>query len=143
MKLLRILLLALLAFTLPVRGVMAAAMLCAPATQTSGPVHAHAGHDGHTGEASRAHMHVQQHEGGHHHAADHEADGPAAPTDDGAAAGADTCHLCSACCSTPPLAGNPPTLALAHALGTSAFPSLAAPAPDFVSEGPERPPRSI
>jgi len=65
--------------------------------------------------------------GGHHH--DH--------------AGVDKCNLCSSCCSTAPLllTFSPKVAALD---GSSVdFPLVQAPAPTFLSDGQERPPRSI
>jgi hypothetical protein len=117
----RVLLLALLAIMLPVRGVMAAAMLCAPtAADAAGvAVHAHAGGHGGAGHAPQ--------DGAHHH---------------DAASGPEACNLCTACCSVPPLAASPVALPLPQPLPATVFPAWSAPAPQFVSDGPERPPRS-
>ena len=101
---------------LPVRGVMAAAMLCPPtAGETSLASQVHA-------MSSSAGDHHQHHDG---------------------MAGQDTCKLCSACCSVPPLPSAAPAVPLPHAFAAAAFPALAAPAPSFLSDGQERPPRSI
>lgn len=159
----------LLAITLPVRGVMAAAMRCPPPamagaghavhgaasrTPAADPAdvsgaadaeaaHAPAGHG--AGAAHDRHAHAD-----HGHAsADPEQAGLHAPADPAPtaghhhddASGTDTCNHCSACCSMPPLAATAPSVALRHDLGLAAFPAVAAPAPDFVSGGPERPPR--
>ena len=124
MKLLRICLLVLLAILLPVRGAIAAAVPCAgighhaPAEAPAAHHHMHA--TGVVAAASTGH-------GTHHH--DH--------------AGNDKCNLCSSCCSTAPLLLT--FLPTVPALdGPSAdFPLLQAPAPTFLSDGQERPPRSI
>lgn len=128
MKILRIWLLVLLAILLPVRGAIAAALPCegighpAPA----GHAHTHMPHAmeaaGLAPEASAAGDHD-----GHHH--DH--------------AGADKCNLCSSCCSTAPLLVTfSPTVAALDGSGVD-FPLVQAPAPTFLSDGQERPPRSI
>jgi hypothetical protein len=128
-KILRVWLLLVLAVLVPVRGAVAAAMPCAQegVHQHAGrtAVHAH-GHalamddaDGHMHDA-RVPMH-------HHHGHD----------------GADKCNLCASCCSVTPM---PTTFAPAIAQldePAATFPVLRASAPTFVSEGLERPPRSI
>lgn len=126
MKSLRVWLLVLLAFALPVRGAMAAAMVCAPAA-----VHEHAvGFTGHAhGQAhhadSAAHAHAGQ---GHDATAGHDT--------------ADKCSACASCCAaTPPLVAG---FALAQAPpAATQFPEHRAPAAEFLSAGQERPPRSI
>lgn len=136
----RVLLLVLLAIMLPVRGVMAAAMLCPPsAGAASGEAHAHAGYA--TGASQHSHADAGSPDIGSHHAM--QADlGAAGHADDGAA-GPDTCNLCSACCSVPPLPSAAPAMSLLHEPAGADFPAYSAPAPSFLSGGPERPPRSI
>lgn len=133
MKNLRVWLLLLLAL-LPVRGAMAAAMLCsagsgglqgeppfaAPAHEVIEHAHDHASPD-------RAHDHSHDHA----HAADGARHAPA-----------DHCEMCSAFCSITPLVSELPPLPGPHMLATLAFPVLSAPAPSFFSDGQERPPRS-
>ena len=126
MKILRIWLLVLLAILLPVRGAIAAAAPCvemghhAPVEPARMHHHMHAS-EVETGAAASTGHAV------HHH--DH--------------AGADKCNLCSSCCSTAPLILTfAPTVAALD--GQSAdFPLVQAPAPTFLSDGQERPPRSI
>lgn len=126
----------LLAVMLPVRGVMAAAMLCPPQAGAAGDARAMPMFDDGAGgdPVQTAHDHGGAHHdagsasSGHHH--------------DGTA-GTDTCNLCSACCSVPPLPSAAPVVPLPHDTAATVFPSFAAPAPTFQSEGPERPPRSI
>jgi len=119
-KNLRIWLLVLLAILLPLRGAIAAAAPCVGTGHPAPVEHAQMHH----------HMEAAQIEIGHaHHHHDH--------------AGADKCNLCSSCCSTAPLILTfAPTVAALD--GQSAdFPLVQAPAPTFLSDGQERPPRSI
>jgi hypothetical protein len=120
-KSLRAWLLILLAFALPLRGAMAAAMLCAPA---AGHVHA-AAHSGHAhdhashGVEASAHAHAD-----HDHAA------------------GDKCSYCASCCSATAPASI--TFSLPSAAPVAAeFPDPPAPNAEFFSGGQERPPRSI
>lgn len=128
MKILRVWLLLLLAILLPLRGAIAAALPCAGI--------------GHPAPAEHAHLHLHHAmgaagtvaadatsigQGGHPH--DH--------------AGADKCNLCSSCCATAPLLLTfSPTVATLDDSSVE-FPRLRAPAPTFLSDGQERPPRSI
>jgi hypothetical protein len=132
-KLLRIWLLVLLAVLLPIRGAMAAAMACPPAGSVPlqqlvgahADGHAHGNHgDGHA-QAGHAH-------GGGDTAADH-----------AHAAGPDQCNMCSASCATPPVPSAAGGLASPLDLTSAPFPDLPAPAPTFLSDGQERPPRTI
>jgi len=127
-KSLRVWLLVLLAFALPIRGAMAAAMVCADgaghvqATTVTG----HAPHD-HAGHAAQATEHVHA---SHDHATGH-----------GHATG-DKCSVCASCCS----ATAPVTMgfSLPQAPPAAAdFPEQLAPRAEFFSGGQERPPRSI
>lgn len=127
LKLLRIALLLVLALLLPIRGAVAAAMLC-PAAGADVSV-----------EAPEPHHHAMADEGAdeapadagphHHHAAQ-----------DGAP---DKCNLCSACCSLSLLASSVPSVLPPLLVGTAGFPTLSVPAPTFLSDGQERPPRTL
>jgi hypothetical protein len=120
----------LLALLLPLRGAVAAAMLCPVGSPASQPnVHA-AQQLGHPGDE---HRHAQG--SGHVHADS----GPQDAHDHG---GADKCHLCSAFCSLTPLMSSAPRLPEPAVLAGVSFPDLSAPAPSFVSDGQERPPRT-
>lgn len=132
MRTVRVWLLLLLAVLLPLRGAVAAGMLCPVAgsgIQSELMAHAHpashrmmddsAGHD-------HAAMHHEHSSDGHH---DHGA--------------ADKCNMCSAFCSVTPLVSSLPTLFEPLDMAATSFPDLSAPAPTFVSGGQERPPRSI
>lgn len=129
MKSLRVWLLVLLALALPIRGAMAAAMLCAPA---SGHVHA-------TASAGHIHEHGSRGEAtGHQHAAaDHGQHGGQTGHDAN-----DKCSFCASCCSaTFPVAV---TFNMPQAPPAGAkFPEYRAQVTEFFSGGQERPPRSI
>ena len=130
-KVLRIWLLLLLAVLLPVRGAVAAAMLCPMGTASHEAVvdaaaqDPHAGHHGHDAGAGKH---------GHGHGHGHDQQGHATP---------DKCNLCSAYCSLTPLASEPPSLPERLEPTAVKFPDVSSPAPTFLSGGQERPPRSI
>jgi hypothetical protein len=134
-KTFRILVVLLLALLLPLRGAVAATMLCAT-----------------PGEASEvtAAQHEDEHgrHAGHHDPAmhaDHQAMAadPAPSHHDGQGAHADACNLCTSGCHATPLATAPPQLAQPRLTARLVFPALCVPAPAFQSDGQERPPRSI
>lgn len=129
MKLLRIWLLVLLATLIPVRGAVAAAMLCSAA-----------------GPGSQGELRVMDPRaaGGVHDAeaqAHHRHDGGAGH--DHKAAQKDKCNLCAASCALTPLLSEPAGISEPRDLADVPFPSITAPAPSFLSGGQERPPRSI
>ena len=77
------------------------------------------------------HQHQHDHAGAGHH-------------DEGKGHGAsDKCNMCSAYCSLTPLVSEVPTLLEPAELSAVKFPDLSSPAPTFLSDGQERPPRSI
>jgi hypothetical protein len=128
-KLLRILLLVLLAVLVPLRGAIAAAAVC-----PDGAPHFHS--------ASGKHMHMHGNSAGgmeHLHAiADVEPAHQAHVEHDSG--------KCSVCCASCTASANAPTFALTVVpleASSSKFPPLTAGVPAFVSEGQERPPRSI
>ena len=129
MKVLRIWLLVILAALLPIRGAMAVAMPCAlsgmdPHGETLYPDAA--GH-GHTVAANEPVSHD------HGDAALHDHD----------KACQDKCNLCSASCSATPLVATIAGVPELSDLASVSFPELSVPAPSFLSDGQERPPRSI
>lgn len=130
MKSVRVWLLLLLALLLPVRGAVAAAMLC-PIAGSGVQTEVHVSGEHATHEAMHEPMHEHEHDSSSAHAADH---------DHGKAA--DRCNLCSAFCSLTPLVGSVPTVAAPIELAATAFPDFSAPPPSFLSDGQERPPRS-
>ena len=141
-KLFRVWLLVLLAVLLPVRGAMAVAMACAPSgmpvsSQASlvashDDEHAHHGADAGHEHASVAHdQDSPDHSAGHHGPKDH------------GKSHSDKCNLCSASCSATPLVRDVAGVPELNDPASTVFPSLAAPAPSFLSDGQERPPRTI
>lgn len=138
MKPWRLWLLLLLAVLLPMRVAVAAAMLCPVAGSGFQAELAGSGHPvGHQAlDHARAHDHGDAHgdaaaDGGHRHAG-HDAH-----------AGSDKCDTCSALCSVTPLVSSAPTVAEPLEVPAVGFSEDAAPAPSFLSDGPERPPRTI
>jgi len=131
-KIVRLWFLLLLAVLLPIRGAVAAAMLC-PVGGAGMQVELRAAGPG-------AHHEM---DGSHDH---HEAADPAhagSEHRDGHDPGvADKCNMCSAFCSLTPLLSEPPRLPEPMALPSVKFPDLSTPAPSFVSDGQERPPRT-
>ncbi|MBL0726495.1 hypothetical protein [Piscinibacter sp. HJYY11] len=133
MKQLRFWLLVVLVALLPIRGAMAAAMVCGPAgvgSQIEQPLMSpdHGGHhDHHHERGAEAH--------GTHHGHDQGQGGDASQDN--------KCTMCSAFCSATPLLSALPGLPAPLPTGGTHFPTLDAPAPTFLSDGQERPPRSI
>jgi hypothetical protein len=139
----RIWLLLLLAVLLPVRGAVAAAMLCPVSgsgvqTELVAGIHP-AGHDAMDQVLSHDHGAGHDRAGGHGH-------GPGA-SDDGHPghdhAAFEGCNTCSAYCSLTPLVSNVPTRVEPLDASAVKFFDLSAPPPSFVSDGQERPPRAI
>jgi len=127
----------LLALLLPMRGAVSAAMLCPPA-----------------GFGMQTELRMVEHPIGH--GMDHHAMDPADPDAASAAHGhgahddgshdhgtSDKCDVCSAFCSLTPLLGSAPTLPAPLPMASTAFPALRVPTPTFLSDGQDRPPRSI
>ena len=135
MRHLRVWLLLLLVVVLPVRGAMAAAMLCLP---QDGPRSQEAMVQHLGGESSKSHDHALHGHGHHGHAEDAEA----GSDHDLSSVTADDCNLCASFCSLTPLAANAPDLL--HPWARAALnPAPSLPAPSFVSDGEDRPPRTI
>lgn len=142
----RLCLLLLLAMLLPWRGAVAAAMLCPPAAapaQQALPAHPHAL----VGAAGQHHGHAHHdHQAQPRQGQDSPDDGLQAPSGTSHAdhTGQDsTCQLCAATCSVTALPEQALELPAPTAAAASRFPALVAPVPDFLSDGQERPPRSI
>lgn len=133
---LRILVLLVLATLLPLRGALAAALMCPPAAagaQVEVGLHeAHMQHHA-ANDAFVAHR---------HHAADM-GNAQSAGLDEWSAAAQDKCDVCSTFCSATPMLGALPQLTLAQDLAQAHSPALDAAAPSFLSDAQERPPRSI
>jgi hypothetical protein len=146
-KTLRIWLVLLLVVLLPVRGAVAAGMLCEVESRIGDSATTSVTHD-----HAQIHEHLGHHgDGGHQHVSHADkADGDKVASADAASdqttnvtSGADACSLCAGCCSAAGIVGNLPVLAPPHALNPVPFPSFAAAAPSFISGGLERPPRII
>lgn len=131
MKRLRLWFLVLLALLLPVRGAMAAAMPCMP---TGGGSHAEV--------VVMDHGDMDHHDGMHHgHDVQAHEPSPDSQPDQGHVS-QDKCNMCSASCSSPPLASSLPAIDGPVVLSTASFPAVSAPAPTFQSGGQDRPPRT-
>jgi NAD-dependent dihydropyrimidine dehydrogenase PreA subunit len=124
-KLLRLWLLVLLAALMPVRGAMAAAMLCPPAAASHEQAHAHGAQASHH-DVDHQHLGSDEATATHHH--------------DGSVQ--DKCSLCASCCSMVPLISSFPSIPEPFE-ATQRFDDLSVRAPSFFSDGQERPPRSI
>ncbi len=126
MKTVRLWLLLLLAVLLPIRGAAAAAMLCPVGSSgLQSELRLEQPHP-HDMDHAKAHGHDHAgHHGGHDHGA------------------ADKCNMCSALCSLTPLLSEAPRLPEPEALAGIKFPDVSTPAPSFVSDGQERPPRTF
>jgi len=126
----RVFLIVLLAALLPVRGVMAAAMLCPQGSHgefTAGSTD----HD-HESAALASVVHDQDEAAGADHCAGH-----GGPEHHGGG-----CNLCAGCCSVAPLLGAVPKVLEPLAEERTSFPTLSAPAATHQSGGQDRPPRS-
>jgi len=136
MRNIRTWLLVLLAVLLPIRGAVAAAMLCPVAgSGMQSEVILHGEKIGH--HAQHESMPHDHHGVGHHdHSVGHHEHG-------GSANGSDKCNLCSAFCSVTPLVSNLLTNFLAPDVAAASFPDFSPPATSFLRDGPERPPQSI
>jgi hypothetical protein len=134
-KTVRVWFLLLLTVLLPIRGAVAAAMLCPVG---SSGMQAELRMQGHPmGHAMVDHDMPHDHATAHSHAGD-------APQHDGDAhhAGPGKCNACSAFCSLTPLLSANPTLLEPLDLSAVECCSHAGPPPSFVSDGEERPPRT-
>lgn len=136
-KSLRVWLLVLMAVLLPLRGALAAAMMCPVAgtgvqTEVVMAEHAHDHGNGHA-HAQGTHDHQAQPEASSH--ADHH---DFASVDDPS----DKCNLCSAFCSVTGMVSGVATTAEPQSVA-AVFPHLYAPPPSFVPDGLKRPPRTI
>lgn len=134
MKVLRAWLLVVLAVVLPLRGALAAAMLCPVSefgTQTEVPLHDHSStHVAFDGASDHSHPGTHEDPSGSAH---HEHGGGVL----------DKCSACSAFCSVTPLTGGGSALFQPHKPAADLFDALPAPAAGYLSGGQERPPRSI
>ena len=132
MKSFRYWLLVFLAVLLPIKAAMAAAMLCPPAgIGMQGELRVMLQSSDGSGEVRLTHEHSA-----HEH-------GSAASGDHGQTGTHDQCNFCSAFCSVTPLVSGLPLIFAPPAHSAALFPDFSAPPPSFLSDGQERPPRTI
>jgi hypothetical protein len=132
---LRIIILVLLSILLPIRGAMAATMLCPDGEETSTATMV-VGMEDH-GMQTDHQMHAD-HSTAHHHASDEASD-----VDTSSADHPPTCHLCASGCCMASIVGTVPSLGEPNLTALFVFPALTARVPAFQSDGQERPPRTI
>jgi hypothetical protein len=137
----RLFIIVLLCVLLPVRGAMAASLLCpggagaAPAVTATSDHAQHAAHGGHGHQADGT-MPAE-------HAAHHLHASPEGSTTDGASGDhPTTCHFCASGCCMASLLGTVPSLAEPGVTARVIFPALTALVAAFQSDGQERPPRT-
>jgi hypothetical protein len=133
-KTFRTVVLLLLVLLLPLRGAVAATMLCSTPGETSQVTAAfqdHGTHADHTGHAQ------------HGDGTDPAVPDPAGSHHDGKGEHADACNLCASGCHATPLATAPPEVLEPLLTARVVFPAISTPAAAFQSEGQERPPRTI
>jgi hypothetical protein len=151
-KMLRVCLLLMLVVLLPWRGAVAAAMLC-PSASMPASLGAQGHHDapGTPSAGGAPHWQAEHHGHSGHHDLDHRQavtgdaidTSPVHQTHDQPPPSTDgKCQLCAATCALSTLPPPASDLPQPPAMAASAFPPLVAPAPDFLSGGQERPPRS-
>jgi hypothetical protein len=134
MKRLRIVILVLLAVLLPLRGALAATMMCPAGGTTTAVVAAVHDHHAMTVDAASHADHASM----HHHAAAGAPDGKASTGEHPA-----TCHFCASGCCMVTLLGSVPALADGGPSVTVEFPPVASRVPAYQSGGQDRPPRTI
>lgn len=128
MKTFRIWFLLCLAVLLPVREAVAAAMLCSAGSAI-------------VQSELRGGEHCNQHDMAGSSATQHAGSADVRDGHDPNTSG--KCNLCSASCSLTPLVSETPRLPEPVALADVMFAEIPAPAPSFLSDAQDRPPRSI
>ena len=129
MKYLRILILVLMSILLPVRGAVAATMLCpeGEGTSTVAVVDEQGHHDVH-----------EDHSVAHHHASEGALNDDSSPGEQPT-----TCHFCASGCCMASIVGSVPSLAEPGLSSLVTFPEFTVRIPAFQSDGQDRPPRTI
>ena len=140
-KVMRVFVLLLVCLLLPLRGTLAATLPCAQ-QGSAGTLNAATDQVYHGMPCNAAGADGPMHD--HRHGASHDSAHRLSPDDeDGANSQGDSCHVCcaSACAAalTAAAAGTPDALPVL----STVFPALHVPAPDFQSDGQERPPRTV
>jgi hypothetical protein len=133
-KTLRTFILVLLTVLLPVRGALAAAMLCPGETTTIGTA-ATAGHVEHDMHADHA---VDM-----HHATPHDHSHGAGSDESSPGGHATACQFCAGGCCVTPLAFAPPSVKIPRLAASAVYPALTARVTAFYPDGQDRPPRTI
>jgi hypothetical protein len=118
-----------IAVLLPIRGAMAAALPCL-----------NLGHGATVAEGHHGHHHHGMGLDGEHHDDASSRDAAGHHDDHG---GVDKCNVCASCCTAPPMMATFSPAIAPLDMPAVPYPVLTASAPSFVSEGQERPPRSI
>lgn len=134
MKHIRTIILVLLSILLPIRGAVAATMLC-PEEEGASTVAMVVGHDDHAQQADHQ-MHADN-SPVHHHA------GEGAPDDTASHDHPPTCQFCASGCCMASMVGTVPSLDEPSLTSLVVFPALTARIPAFHSDGQDRPPRTI
>ena len=129
-RIVRIWLLVLIAVLLPIQGAVAAVMLC---PNESTPMHQH--------ESMAPGHQAMSHDDGMHSA--HRHAGAVGHHDHGGAGHADKCNLCASCCAGTAISTTFETVFAPLEAATGSFAAPASPAASFLSDGQDRPPRSI
>jgi hypothetical protein len=124
----------LLTVLLPIRGAVAAAMLCPGEVSMIGAA-ATVGHGGHD-------MHADHDMEVHHAAPPDHSHGPAS-AESPAGGHATACQFCAGGCCVTPLAFAPPSVESPCVAASAVFPTLTARVTAFYPDGQDRPPRTI
>ena len=134
MKRFRILILVLMAILLPIRGAVAATMLCAEgeATGTATVVAEHQHHDMTAGQEMRADR-----------SASHQHAGGDAAGDSSSGKHPTTCQFCASGGCTASIVGTVPSLGQQSLTSSVSFPALTTRVTVFYPDGQDRPPRTI
>ena len=135
MRSLRIIILVLFSILLPIRGAVAATMLCPEGERTdrSTMVVAHDGHD----------MHAEHQQHANHPPAQHHTDEEMPSADAALGYHTATCQFCASGCCLASIVGSVPSIAEPSRNASVMFPALQARVAAFQSDGQERPPRTI
>lgn len=137
MKSFRVFVLILLAVLLPIRGAVAAAMLCPGGMEKSSAVMTAGEADHHT-HASHDHHGMDSHGATEHHHAQGDAADESSPDGHPGA-----CQFCAGGCCVTPLAFAPPAVQTPLVTCTAVFPAITERVSAHYPDGQDRPPRTI
>jgi hypothetical protein len=130
----RIFILVLMSLLLPIRGAVAATMLC---PEGEGPsTAAVVAEQGHHDMRADHEMHAD-------HAASHHHDTGATHDDSSSGEHPTNCHFCASGCCMASMVGTAPSLGAACLTSSITVPALTTRIPAFQSDGQDRPPRTI